>query len=306
MSSTKTNTPELSPLLESAKVVLDGSQWVVRVTEDFSHFAKITKGVWTPATAAKLAKHYGETISDEEAEKRASVTNEYALEEGQRCIEMAAWIACSNWRTLLWQDKAKPYKMLADETEHLEAKKFLAYKAACCTIVQLQIDDTKFKIEQTELMEVEYFNAYCVTRLTATHERVHRAINIYSREDVGGVFSASKSVEIDDGLTMGIARLMPEEARDKESVMHRLAIGFAPSDEVFELWSRRQIDELREKYKGRVPIEELETLLNDLKQKAFEAKERHDREGGNENRVTTKDVDYFRDLLQEEIRAQRD
>jgi hypothetical protein len=102
---------------------------------------------------------------------------------------------------------------------------------------------------------------------------------------------------------MDIAKLMPEDARNKESLVHRLAIGFAPSDVVFDLWVRQQIDGLREKYKRQTSNEELESLLDRLSQKAFEA--RRNRVGGDKSKASSKDITYFDTLSQKEIQAQQ-
>jgi hypothetical protein len=127
------NDAKLTKLLQHVRTVLDGSEWTTEVVEETLHAStEIIRGKWTPATALKLAKRCGEAIDNDEAEKRGIATNAYTLTTARQCIETAAWIACSNWRMLLWQEKTKPYKELSSEAYRLEARRSLAYKEAHC------------------------------------------------------------------------------------------------------------------------------------------------------------------------------
>jgi hypothetical protein len=289
----------LAKLLTDTQTALRESAWTTHIVELRPEPARITKGKWSAAKVAKLAKHYGEQIDSAEAAQRATANNNHILGLARHAIEVAAWIACTDWLKLLWSDKSKPYQQKQQEAAKFEAQKSFSYKEARCAMLLLQIEDTILKIEQTELLGVEHFGTYFVTRLRAEHNQVHRRITIYSRENVQNVISTSKIIELDGGaLIQKIAKFMPHEARDKDSVVHKLAIGFAPSDEVFELWVQEQIDILREQYKDTVPANDLEDLLAQLRQKAFDAEAQHAKTA---DKVTAKDVAYFNELLRKEL-----
>jgi hypothetical protein len=299
----ETDDPKLTQLLDDVGTVLKGSDWTTKVMLKPPYPPLITKGAWKPATAVRLAGIYDQAITEEEAIIRADSVNTYAKDRAKQNTDVAAWIGCSHWLQILYSDKSKPYSQRKREAEPFKVKQSLRYERATHTMLQLQIEDVQLKIDQTVLTDVECLETFTMTVLGAFTDNVYRSITIYSHGNLKHIFGTTKSVTIGkDILIKDVGRLMPDEASDPHSIVHQVAAGFAPSSEIFDIWVDRQLDHLRTKYGAKIPVEDLEDLLADLRVRAFESKDKWEknRKTG-EGKISAKDVAYFKALLRKEL-----
>jgi hypothetical protein len=293
----KATDEQLAQLLNDVQTVLNNSEWTFRIVTIRSLAPVIMQGAWTAAKAISLAKHYNEKITPHEAKQRAASMNIYVLDQSRQIIQLAAWLAQSKRLELLWGDRSLPYEERKRQSEMQGGRKSLRYKRADCTMLALQIEDIAFGIDQTVLIDAEYFKTFVVTRISARTKNLHRSVSIYS-QGLGKVISTTKTIEFSNDIQLreNLARLMPGDATNKEGVIPKLLIGFAPPGDLFDTWVERQLEDLRKRYTDKIVKQELESVLIQLREQAHKSRNKR---GG--DKISAKDVTYFRELLKKEI-----